>query len=97
MKRFHVLAGVLAVAFVAALLAGCAAKVSMENFDKIKNGMTVAEVESVLGKGEKQVSAGLAIGGIGASVETVVWKADDKQITVQFVDGKVVAKMQTGL
>jgi len=97
MKRFHVLAGVLAVAFVAAVLVGCAAKVSMENFDKIANGMTLAEVENLLGKGEKQVSAGLAIGSFGASVETIVWKADDKQITVQFVDGKVVAKVQTGL
>jgi hypothetical protein len=97
MKPFHVLAGVLAVAFVAAVLAGCAAKVSMENYDKVAKGMTLAEVEGLLGKGEKQASAGLSIGSFGASVETIVWKADDKQITVQFVDGKVVMKMQTGL
>jgi len=44
---------------------GCGgSKVSKNNFDKINVGMTLTEVESVLGKGEEQASAST-----GGSVE----------------------------
>jgi outer membrane protein assembly factor BamE (lipoprotein component of BamABCDE complex) len=81
----------------AACAAGCASKVSQSNYDKIQQGMTVAEVEGILGKGEVAASAGLAIGKVDLSTKTIVWKDGQKQITVIFGGDKVVSKTQTGL
>ena len=97
MRRIHLLAGLLVAAFAVTLLVGCGGGISLENYDRIKNGMTKAEVEGILGKGEKQASAGLSIGNLTGNAEAYVWKSGDKQITVNFVDGKVVLKTQTGL
>jgi hypothetical protein len=57
------------------LAAGCTKdKVTKANFDKINDGMSLAEVEAILGKGEKEdniskgdiaVKAGVNVGAIG--------------------------------
>ena len=40
---------------------GCGSKVSKGNYDKITNGMTVAEVEGIMGKGTEESAGAGAI------------------------------------
>jgi hypothetical protein len=69
-------------------------KLTRANFNKLKKGMTLAEVESVIGKtkfnatGEDDNEAG----------EARIWKGSGfKVITVVFVNGKVTELSQLGL
>ncbi|MBM4109355.1 MAG: hypothetical protein FJ255_11215 [Phycisphaerae bacterium] len=87
----------------ASLLAGCESKVTDENFAKVTDGMSYAQVEGLLGSGEDQTATGTGIGGAGLlTAETrskrkvFVWKEGNKIITVVFDDGKVVEKMREG-
>jgi hypothetical protein len=80
------------------VLAGCKEKVSEENFNKIAKGMTISQVENILGAGtDETASAGYNISGGGvmssqASSEKIyVWKGKDLQIIVTLKDGKVIA------
>ncbi len=63
------------------------AKVTKENADKIKVGMSRAEVEAILGKGT--TSAGAKIENFGG--EVTVWEGPDGTITVGFANDKVTA------
>lgn len=78
-------------------LAGCGSKVTKSNFDQIKTGMTVAEVEAILGKGTEATGASGAIGDLAGSAKSVVWKDGAKSITVNFLNDKVALKTQSGL
>jgi len=78
-------------------LAGCASKVTKENYDKIKVGMTLAEVEKVLGKGELQAGASGGIMDVSGSAKVYKWVVGEKAITITFVNDKVTAYHQTGL
>ena len=86
----------LAAAAVVLPLAGCN-KVNTDNYEKIENGMSIEEVEDILGKGEKVQGGSLSVGDIDASGHTYSWKSGDKVITVTFVNEKVVAKAAEGL
>jgi hypothetical protein len=100
----------LGLALLACLLAGgCANKVTKANFDKVATGMTLKEVEALLGKGQKEegdgsgVAAqfGVDVGGVSVQVgnkatERYTWESGDKKITVYFRDGKAAAKDQKG-
>jgi hypothetical protein len=91
-------------------LAGCKkSKITQENYDKIKTGMSLSEVEAILGEGTKeggegenmaaQVGVDLS-GGVGAQKSAIteyVWEKGDKKITVSFVQGKVSNKRSSGL
>jgi hypothetical protein len=94
--------GLLVVGLASVLIAGCGSKVNgskvnQSNYDKIAFGMNVAEVEGVMGKGtEEAVEAG-ATGNMTGSVKVMSWKDGDKNITVTFVNGKVMSKAQTNL
>ncbi len=89
------------------LLTGCVkSKVTKDNYDKIKNDMTLAEVEAILGKGEavgdgSNVAAqvGVDVTGGAAPSNTVdyVWESGNKSITVTFRGGKVTFKKHVGL
>ncbi len=69
------------------LLAACS-KVTQENFAKIQNGMSEAEVHALLGKpGE---SSNITV--LGLSGTSSRWVSNDGMIAVQFVNGKVRAK-----
>ena len=62
-------AGLLALAILAA---GCSggvgeSKVTQANLEKIKPGMTLAETEAIMGKGEKVGSASLSVGSAAAT------------------------------
>jgi hypothetical protein len=90
------------------VLSGCSkSKITRENFDKINNGMTLAEVEAILGSGTSQSADGsLVAAQVGVDVSggapppaTVdyLWESGKKSITVTFRQGKVVAKKNSGL
>ncbi len=71
-------------------------QINRENFDKIKNGMSLFEVE-VLIAGDEQKVTSVEKGGI--LKETYRWELEDgsKYIEVSFDDEKVVGKNQKGL
>jgi hypothetical protein len=104
--------GGLSLALLACLLAsGCANKVTKANFDKVATGMTLKEVEALLGKGVKEEGDGSGVaaqfgvdvgGGVSVQVgnkaiERYVWESGDKKITVYFQSGKATNKDQQGL
>jgi outer membrane protein assembly factor BamE (lipoprotein component of BamABCDE complex) len=78
-------------------LAGCGNKVTKSNFDQIKAGMTLAQVEAILGKGTESTGAAGAIGNLAGSAKVVTWKDVDKTITVTFANDKVVLTASSGL
>jgi hypothetical protein len=90
------------------MLTGCRkSKVTQENYDKIKNDMTLAQVEAILGEGTSQGGDGANVaaqfgvdvtGGAPApSTTDYVWESGNKSITVTFRGGKVVGKKSSGL
>lgn len=93
-------------------LVGCGSTVSKSNYDKIESGMTIEEVENILGKGEEQASSSINIpgqsisipgggnvstAGMSTSAKAMVWKDGTKVISIMFSDGKVMGKSQLGL
>lgn len=80
-------------------LAGCKSKVTKANYDKITDGMTLKEVEAILGEGSLQgdgsgtaAQFGVHLAPAGGRGKTYVWESGDKSITVIFVDDKVKFK-----
>lgn len=87
----------------AVLLAGCESKVTAENYDKVQNGMTLSQVEGLLGSGTDDTASGgfgVSSGGVLDSKanpeKTYVWRENGVQIQVVFKYGKVVQKSKTG-
>jgi hypothetical protein len=97
----------LAVLFVLCFaLTGCGkSKVTKENFDKITNDMTLAEVEAILGAGDKQGDGAVVAAQFGVdtgvantpSTTDYLWESGQKSITVTFKGGKVISKRPVGL
>ncbi len=95
----------LAAVLTALLLAACESKVTLDNYNQINPGMTLAEVEQILGRGTEEVSHGghnIGGGGLmsGASSNpdrTYIWEDGPRKIILIFADGKLVTKNQTGL
>jgi hypothetical protein len=81
-------------------------KVTKVNFDKIKEGMTLAEAEKILGKGTKETGDGSNVAGqFGVAVmpaaasgggDVYVWESGDKKITLHVRQDKVVSKQASG-
>jgi outer membrane protein assembly factor BamE (lipoprotein component of BamABCDE complex) len=69
-------------------LAACGSRINQADFEKIQTGMTMAQVTAILGEPTESSSVDVAV--FSGTVST--WKAGDVTITVQFVNGKVVAK-----
>jgi hypothetical protein len=92
----------IATLFAAALLAcvvACDSKVTAENFEKIQVGMTMGQVQGILGKGEVQDVSGMNISGGGvasrsgpSSLVTWTWREGNIDMSVTFENGKVVSK-----
>ena len=72
---------VLVLAITIALLAGCS-KVTMKNYAKLKSGMTVEEVNAILGAPDSCSEA--------LFVRSCQWGDEKRNITVNFVGGKVM-------
>jgi hypothetical protein len=102
------LARLAVLAAVCLLLPACVKnKVTKANFDAIKEGMTLADVEKLLGKGTKEEGDGTNVAAqFGVHVEAAprsgsgssyTWERGGNSITVHFnKDGKVVNKRSSG-
>ena len=64
--------------------------VSAANYAKIKTGMSLRDVEKILGKGEELSSS-------GEDSYIMVWQDGFKTISVFFIKNKVVSKSKVGL
>jgi hypothetical protein len=80
-------------------LVSCSGKLNKDNYEKISNGMSVSQVESILGKGESQASSNVDLGEYGGNIssEVMTWQSGTKVISITFSNGKVMAKAQNGL
>lgn len=81
------------------ILLGCSGKINNDNYSKISNGMSISQVESILGKGESQASSSIDMGAYGGNIssEVMTWQKGMKVISITFSNGKVVAKANSGL
>lgn len=70
-------------------IAACSSKVTIENYDQIKPGMTRDEVHKLLGKPDDTTAHD--VGGV-LSLSKETWKAGNKQLTVTFGNDKVALK-----
>jgi hypothetical protein len=95
---------VLAVVLAGLVLVACA-KVSDESYSKVKEGMSLSQVQGILGEGEKEEASGTSISAAGMAGrsssdasrrQTYSWKDGDRQIIVEFADDKVVSKRKLG-
>ena len=77
----------LALALALVALAACA-KITEENFNKVRDGMGEQEVLALLGTPTESSSISV----LGISGTASKWVAKDAVITVQFVNGKVRGK-----
>jgi uncharacterized protein YceK len=77
-------------------LAGCGSVVNQSNYDKIQTGMSLSQVEAILGKGKEQSSAGGSFGGVTMSSKSVVWQDGNRVIAVVFMNNEVASKSQMG-
>jgi hypothetical protein len=89
----------------AALLGGCDEKLTDENYERISNGMSISEVEGIIGSGTREdsggygmTSAGIPTGGDSGSSkqQTYTWEEDGKQVVIVFNDGKMMSKSKIG-
>lgn len=89
------------VATVALSLTGCgSSKITKSNYDLIDIGMKEAVVEALLGnEGKEQQTAWPADGKEHPTgvFKLKKWQDGPKEISIQFVDGKVTGKTQNGL
>jgi len=87
MKKLNTIFPIITAAF---LLAGCGSKVSQSNFDKIKEGMTKAEVVAILREPKETEEAGHTK---NTDVTGPVWESNGYKITAMFsADGKLQTK-----
>jgi len=86
-------------------LAGCESKVTQANYDQVNVGMTLGEVEKLLGSGTldaQPAGVNISSGGVGdvsraSKEQTYTWRDGSSEIIISFADGKVAQKRQSGL
>lgn len=97
--------GWLAAAALAVVLAGCEQTLTEENYARIEAGMTLSEVESIFGPGDRQDSGGLSISSAGvpgstsnegSAVQSYLWSEDGREIVITFREGKVLNYYKSG-
>ena len=87
---------VLSVASVALIALACDT-VTRDNYEQIKPGMSVEEVESILGPGAEASGVSGALGDLKASARVMRWEEGDRSITVTFLNDQVTAKTMENL
>lgn len=75
----------------AAVLAGCGPKLTSENLEKVKNGMTQQEVKSILGEPTREDTANL----LGLSGSSWIYEKGGTKVTISFVNNGVIHKEGT--
>jgi len=89
LRRLYQLRAVALSMVICMSLVSCSgSKIFQENFDKIQTGMPLAQVTAILGEPTESSSVDVAV----FSGTVSKWKAGDITLTIQFVNGKVVAK-----
>jgi hypothetical protein len=89
LRRLSQLRAVVLIMVICMSLVSCTGSpISQENFEKIQTGMPLAQVTAILGPPTESSSVDVAV----FSGTVSKWKAVDVTITIQFVNGKVVAK-----
>lgn len=88
------------------LLPACKSRVNKANYDKVKEGMSLEEVEKILGKGSKETGDGSNVAGqFGVALPSVptsgggdvyTWESSENTIRLTFRGGKLVHKHATG-
>ena len=85
--RLRLAGAVFMVALLCFCLAGCGSKVSKDNYQKIKSGMSEKEVSDILGSPTETKDAGAG--------KTLIWKSGDDTISVTFMNDKVAVKISS--
>lgn len=75
----------------AAILAACKSDLSPENYARIENGMSMAQVTDILGKPSETSTLGL--GGLTGTAAT--WTDGKTTISIQFLNDKVQLKQMS--
>ena len=89
LRRLSHLRAVISIMVICMSLVSCSGSpISQENFEKIQTGMPLAQVTAILGPPTESSSVDVAV----FSGTVSKWRAGDVTITMQFVNGKVVAK-----
>ena len=97
MRDFFTKATVFGLLLIGVLTSGCAEnRLTMENYARIEEGMSLREVESVLGTGKKK-GGGLSIGSFDASAYEVIWGDKERFIAITLVNDEVMTKVHRGL
>ncbi len=78
------------------LVVACGGGISQDSYDKIKDGMTLEEVEAILGKHTGGGGAGGEAMGMKISAGAYKWEDGSKLITITFKNDKVSAKVKSG-
>jgi hypothetical protein len=93
-------------AVLALVSSGCKSKVTKANLDKIAVGMSLKEVEAILGEGKQQgdgsgvalqVGIDLSAPRRGGNTQVFVWESDTATITLDFAEDKVKTISSKGL
>jgi outer membrane protein assembly factor BamE (lipoprotein component of BamABCDE complex) len=79
------------VAMLLLCLAACGSRLTQENFEKVREGMSQQEVRQILGEPADASGASL----LGLSSGEAVWKDDKTTITVHFLNDKVISKQMS--
>ena len=95
MKRTTICLGLV---LIAGMLAGCGSRVSRENYERIQTGMTLQQVQDIMGnRGVTSEGVAGAIGDLAGSASVYRWVDENRAITVTFINGKVVSKGSEGM
>ncbi|MCP4413347.1 MAG: outer membrane protein assembly factor BamE [Gammaproteobacteria bacterium] len=69
-------------------LQACGSQIKQDNYLKVTNGMTIEEVIDILG--EPTASSAGDFAGISGTAST--WKTESIEISIHFINGKVVSR-----
>lgn len=78
------------------LVVACGGGISQESYDKVKNGMSLEEVEGILGKHTSGGGGGGEAMGMKISAGAYKWEDGSKLITITFSNDKVTMKVRSG-
>jgi len=78
---------IIALALLCAIILSCS-KISQKNYDKINTNMTMQEVMAILGEPTNSESINIA----GISGTSAVWKDQNGEIDIQFLNDRVAVK-----
>jgi len=90
-------------AILCSLILGCGSNpITMEKYDKVEVGMSVSDVNTLVGVNgiERSTTTKSAVPGVSAATTYHVYSwanSDGSTMTVVFQDGKVMSKIQLGL